>query len=44
MQKDEQKKKSSKTYENPFGLFCLITFLIIAVIIAIGAIYTQLNK
>lgn len=43
MQDKELKKKNEK-YSNPFGLFCLITFLIFAIIIAIGAIYTQLNK
>lgn len=44
MQKDEQKKKYSRIRENPFGFFCTIAFIIIAIIITIGAIYTQLNK
>lgn len=41
---NKELKKNDKKYSNPFGLFCLITFLIFAIIIAIGAIYTQLNK
>lgn len=39
MQKDEQKKKYSKAYENPFGLFCLIVGCIIFLIFLFGAIF-----
>ena len=41
---NKELKKNDKNYSKPCGLFCLITFLIFAIIIAIGAIYTQLNK